>query len=661
MSDRPLRFLLAVHNHQPVGNFESVFAQGFEDCYRPFLRAVLRRPSFRFAAHYSGPLLEYMKLRERESWEILAELVGRGQVELLGGGFYEPVLSVIPERDRLGQLRMMGDYLAEHFRVRPRGIWLTERVWEPTLPETLARAGVEFTLLDEEHFRSAGVADTHASYATEEGGSAVRVFPIDKKLRYLIPFRGLDDLREYLGPIRASGGLAVLGDDGEKFGMWPGTKDWVYGRGWLEDFFRFVEENGVRMTHFGEVLDSDPPAGRVYLPPASYEEMMEWALPAEAAEALVALKKSLPAEAGRFLRGGVFRDFFAKYPESDRLHKRMLLVSGEVAERGGADARAELFRGQGNDPLWHGVFGGLYLPHLREASYGHLLRAEKLLARGTDSGWRIRDYDADGEGEAIILGEAFAAIVAPRKGGGLLEIDHYPLSRNLADVLGRRREAYHVERGPEHTSDGGSIHELAKELPGGARELFRYDAHERLSGLDRIYEPETMIGSLDAVALEDRAAFVRARYEAEVRGARLRLEAAGPAALSRLPLELNLEKTFVLSTDGLEVRIVLRNPGRTGGAFQLGSEWNLYQNPEEFSLGDGAASLCGGRLRWRAEGAKLLAFPVETLSQSERGYDIIHQGYCLLASWRIVLPPGGVFETSVRLESVPAASGGEAH
>ena len=100
MADRPLRFLLAVHNHQPVGNFESVFARGFEVCYRPFLRAVRTRPSFRFAAHYSGPLLEYMRRRERECWDILTELVRRGQIELLGGGFYEPILAVIPERDR---------------------------------------------------------------------------------------------------------------------------------------------------------------------------------------------------------------------------------------------------------------------------------------------------------------------------------------------------------------------------------------------------------------------------------------------------------------------------------------------------------------------------------------------------------------------------------
>jgi 4-alpha-glucanotransferase len=146
------KFLLAVHNHQPVGNFLSVFEQAFADCYLPCLRNVHKHPRFKFAAHYSGPLLEYMRDREGEAWDILRSLVKRGQVELLGGGFYEPILSVIPERDRLGQLGLMNDFLEEHFGVRPKGIWLAERVWEPDLPRTLSKAGVEYTFLDEEHF-----------------------------------------------------------------------------------------------------------------------------------------------------------------------------------------------------------------------------------------------------------------------------------------------------------------------------------------------------------------------------------------------------------------------------------------------------------------------------------------------------------------------------
>ena len=212
-------FLFAVHNHQPVGNFQWVFKKAFRDCYEPFLNTLASHPAIRFTLHFSGPLWEYMAAKEKRSWDLVAEMAGRGQLELLGGGFYEPVLPIIPEEDRIGQLRLMSDFLAENFGRRPRGIWLTERVWEPHLPKTLAAAGIVYTLLDEEHFHYAGVKDTERPYITEEEGSPLILFPVSKELRYLIPFRLLPDVHAHFREVAGRGGVAILGDDGEKFGL----------------------------------------------------------------------------------------------------------------------------------------------------------------------------------------------------------------------------------------------------------------------------------------------------------------------------------------------------------------------------------------------------------------------------------------------------------
>jgi alpha-mannosidase len=46
--------------------------------------------------HYSGVLLEWLEERHPEFFDQLRELCGRGQVELLGGGYYEPILLSIP-------------------------------------------------------------------------------------------------------------------------------------------------------------------------------------------------------------------------------------------------------------------------------------------------------------------------------------------------------------------------------------------------------------------------------------------------------------------------------------------------------------------------------------------------------------------------------------
>jgi len=644
----PFAFLFGVHNHQPVGNFRSVFEQAFADSYRPFLEALLRYPGVKVTAHYSGPLLEYMEAREKTCWDFLRELVGRGQVELLGGGFYEPILTIIPEEDRQGQIRMMSDFLAEHFGRRPRGIWLTERVWEPSLPKTLGRAGIEYSLLDEEHFHYAGIRDLHAYHITEDEGFSLKIFPIDKKLRYLIPFRGLEEIGSRFDDIAALGGLAVLGDDGEKFGLWPGTKAWVYGEGWLDRFLTFLESRGVRTLTFAEALDSRPPAGRVYLPPASYEEMMEWVLEPAAAARLEDLKRAVPVESRRFLRGGFFREFFLKYPESHHLHKRMLHVSKKVRESGRTQALKDLYRAQGNDPYWHGVFGGLYLPHLREAAYESLLKAESALP--PEAAWTAVDFDCDGRLELVWRDERIGLFVKPSAGGAIIEIDDLPLARNLTDVLSRRPEAYHVRRDPAD-STGGSIHELAKELPPGAERLFRYDLRPRWSCLDRFLESETGPERLGEDERRDLGDFADRDYQWIASGPVLRLSCLGSVRVGEEPVFVRIEKDIIPDQTGFRVVTRLRNEGGTRASFLFAPEWSFYQIESEISSENDGVLLCSGRWTFRIEPSGVIGqVPIETLSQSEKGFDIIRQGVCLRPCWPVELDPFASFTAEVVLK-----------
>ncbi|HOW85445.1 MAG TPA: DUF1926 domain-containing protein [Candidatus Aminicenantes bacterium] len=626
-------FLFAVHIHQPVGNFPSVIGAAFARCYGPLLEGLARHPGFRFALHCSGPLWEYMERNERTCWDLVHELAGRGQVELLGGGFYEPILSIIPEPDRLGQIRMMSDFLAENFWRRPRGLWLAERVWEPGLPRTLAAAGIEYTLLDEEHFHYAGVHDLAATYVTEDEGRPLRVFPIDKTLRYYIPFHPLDDLAAYLGRIR-EGGAAILGDDGEKFGLWPGTHDWVYGQGWLERFLAFVEDRGIRMTHFSEYLDSRPAAGRIYLPPASYEEMTEWVLEPWEQAAYRALKAQAGPEARRFLRGGFFRDFCRKYPEANALHKRMVFVSRQLQAAGDPPAgRVELYQGQCNDPYWHGVFGGLYLPHLRESAYRHLLEAER--ATPDPDGWQAFDYDCDGREELVRRDPVFGLIAKPAAGGALVEIDYRPWPRNLSNVLSRRVEAYHREPGAEEEGSGKSIHELGKTVPPEAAELMRPDPYPRFSAIDHFFRAGTTAEQFRRHEFGEEGDFVSGEFVAEAAGRTLTMERRGLVRAGDEHVPVAVRKTVAPFGGILSVDIEIENLADRPLALTYGSEWNLLAFPHELELlGRDGASLYGGRLLFEPAGAEALwSFALRTLSQSEGGFDIIHQGYCFCPVW----------------------------
>src|ERR1700690_268892 len=148
--------VLLIHAHQPVGNFDEVMERTYERSYLPFVECVARHPRVRLGLHYTGSLLEWLAEKHPEYIQRIGALVARGQVEIVGGGFYEPILIAIPYEDRIEQIRRLSRFIEEHFGKRPSGAWLAERVWEPQLPAALAEAGVEYTLVDDSHFLTAG-------------------------------------------------------------------------------------------------------------------------------------------------------------------------------------------------------------------------------------------------------------------------------------------------------------------------------------------------------------------------------------------------------------------------------------------------------------------------------------------------------------------------
>ena len=335
----------------------------------------------------------------------------------------------------------------------------------------VASTGLKYTIVDESHFRYAGFSeeDIFGYYVTECEGFTLSLFPINKRLRYAIPFRPpeetLETLRFYATD---SGHLAVTyADDGEKFGIWPGTYRWVYEEEWLEKFIVALEKNQewVRMLTFSEYLEKLPPQGRAYLPPASYDEMMEWALPPLSALAFEDMVEELKREGryekyGPYLRGGVWENFLVKYSESNHLHKKMLQVSQKVhralARRNRISgekitpppALQALWKGQDSCAYWHGLFGGLYLNYLRHAVYQNLITAERLAEIREHGGGKylhheILDFDKDLHPEILVATSDLGAIFKPDYGGALIELDYRPKRFNLTNVLTRRPEAYH--------------------------------------------------------------------------------------------------------------------------------------------------------------------------------------------------------------------------
>ncbi|HET9699674.1 MAG TPA: alpha-amylase/4-alpha-glucanotransferase domain-containing protein, partial [Burkholderiales bacterium] len=449
--------LFGVHAHQPVGNFPEVLDDAHRRCYRPFLQVLHRYPEFRFAVHFSGWLLQYLMEHYPQDMALLTDMVRRGQVEMFGGGDTEPVLAAIPSCDRVGQIVALSDRLERALGQRPRGAWLTERVWESGVVPALADSGVRYVTVDDYHFLCTGRAAEELSghFTTEEDGRVLDLFPISEALRYRLPFSPAREAVDYLESLAGrAGAAAIYFDDIEKFGIWPETYQWVYEKGWLEQFIRGVLASPrIRTLRYRDYHETARTRGVVYLPTTSYIEMNEWTLPAAAgaryAEMVEEAKRGGWYEKDKaFLRGGIWRNFFSRYPESNWMHKRMLGLSRRVAalapERRGPEIMARLYEAQANDAYWHGLFGGLYLPHLRRAVYGAIVGLERMLDRLEPRPPReCRDADLDGVEEVFLQTGEIQAVARCDGRAALCELDCYELAQNFGDTLRRHPEHYH--------------------------------------------------------------------------------------------------------------------------------------------------------------------------------------------------------------------------
>ncbi len=695
---RKFQLVLLLHAHQPVGNFESVLENAYAQCYLPFIEVLGRHPSIRVCLHYSGSLLEWIETAHPEYFERLRQFVRSGQVEIIGGGFYEPILIAIPPEDRIQQIRRLADYIEEHFGARPGGAWLAERVWEPQLPSTLKAAGVDYTLVDDNHFLGAGfeLDQLYGYYTGEDQGQIVKIIPGLKSLRYFIPFHSVEENLQFLRKTASQhpDGFAAMGDDLEKFGIWPGTYDHCYRNGWLENFFRALDASTdwLETSTPRTALASRMPTGRADLPTASYTEMMEWALPTPARNRYHALTQEFSSRPDElpFIRGGIWRNFFSKYSESNLLQKKMLHVSAKLRSlmrSAQSDSNADqlrsaeklLLRGQCNDPYWHGVFGGLYAPHLRTALWRSLIQAETI-ADGVSHGTREFsnseqiDFDADGSKEIYFTSESYAVLVHPQDGGTISAIDSRGSNVALINSLKRRPESYHAKirsKAGHNSAAVQSIHEQMRTKEDGLERWLNYDRWPQHSFRVLLFGRDKTQRDCELVHLDENAAVAGGRYT--------------PSGLTEQNVSLTSQeghgwsarKAFSLrrTRAGFDVvcDVVLQRVAQVAASVNVGIEvvvnFLAPSAPDRYFESAGkrlplrwSGAVPASQLRvvdeWQKTGVTLVApdahefwiCPIETVSESEDGFERIYQGSKIVTVWPVDVPPGREWNGQLTLQ-----------
>jgi len=715
-----VRLVLAFHNHQPVGNFDGVFEQAYRDSYHPFLDVLQDYPEIPFGLHTSGSLLEWLEVRHPEYIDRVRKMVASSQIEIIGGAFYEPILSNIPRRDRIGQIQRYSEHLNQLFQTSVRGLWLPERVWEQSFAGDIAAAGLQYTMVDDYHFRCAGIPQSELMgyYSTEDEGRLLFMFPDSERLRYLIPFAKPEECIAYLKEIATTyeNPVIVFGDDGEKFGSWPETHQHVYTDGWLRKFLDLLRDNEswIKVTTPSGVLDHVAPIGRTYLPDASYREMTEWVLPPASQKEFVSLTRLHPDNEEwqrlvRFTRGGYWRNFRTRYPESNEMYARMIDVSNRLATLQAKDDLSEdaqelledavthLYRSQCNCSYWHGAFGGLYLPHLRNAVYKELIEAEMLMDQVTrgSGAWvdvAVGDFNLDARQEMKLSNHRMVALFSPAVGGHLYELDLKANEINILATLNRRPEPYH-QRIIDHANnvvsagdaDLASVSKEIKFRQPNLEKKISYDKWPRKSLVDLFLQPSathedfrrgnSMIGDFATGTYEasvrkgDQKIAVEMRRKGRVTD--LHGEVRKIVVLSsdrpneiliqyhvagfpqNVPLHFGVELNFAAMPGGADDRYFYDAAGQRLGTLDTMLD---QHNSERISLVDEWLGLDVSVEMSRAGG--IWTMPIETISQSEGGFEAVHQSVCIVPHWEFMMPEQGAWVVDLRIvfdSSVAAA------
>lgn len=411
---KQIRLLLVVHNHQPIGASHQRLEDTFWQCYQPFLDCFEEFESLRLSLHFSGGLLEWLGLHQLDYLAKLNHLVAAGRIEIVGGGFYDPILAWLAERDAVGQIRMTQAWVEERLGARPTGVWLAEQVWEPSLPRVLARAASTYTLVSARAFELGGYRRDPllGYYITDAQGDSVAVFPIDERLSALLGDRSVARTMAQVGALAADpdgpARAVTCAVDGEGVDV-----DWF-----RELFHALSEQDVVELHPVGEFLDAAPSSGRVYLPSASRSKVF-------------------------------FSKFLVENPEANWMLQRAHRVSALLSRAMGGDKAVEM---AGENPpdmlrsLWRATGYDAYVPpgmfsaELRHANYANLLRAEQAVeqrqrSRGDHLEHCWLDLDKDGHDEVEVTGQFITAYIKPASGGCLAELDYKTAHFNALNTL----------------------------------------------------------------------------------------------------------------------------------------------------------------------------------------------------------------------------------
>ena len=411
MAETKISLVLGSHANVPYGAETAEFEKIYTTTLLPFVSSLYRYPRILAVLHYSGVLLHWIERSHPELFMLLEDMVARKQIEMLGGGFYEPMLPIIPPQDKIGQIELMTTYLRRHFGKRPQGCWIPEYAWEQALVSPLAACGMSYTFLNERQFSLAG--GRQAPCICEDQGKLITVFPVSQSLEEALAEK---NIAEVLNTLPADTGGAV-------FSIFPGK---IYARA--------DESPDTTWNRFFEEF-------------SLCENLVETVSPGKLAKSMKGLQKLCFPDSAGTEKNAPPRRFTILHPEARGIYAKMIFTNVLINQLRGDKSRKqsaheELWKAQGSALFCATGKQGLHNNMLRNAAYSALLGAERITReKGKFAPSLVPfDFNMDGEQEWLFQDTRINCYVQPA-GGGIFELDYLPKGWNYLDSC-RGRTAF---------------------------------------------------------------------------------------------------------------------------------------------------------------------------------------------------------------------------
>ncbi|AEJ19428.1 alpha-amylase/4-alpha-glucanotransferase domain-containing protein [Gracilinema caldarium] len=431
-----VKVIILTHHHVPFGSSGEEFESYYTKRLKPLVTSLYKAPHFSILLHCSGVLLEWIEKHHPELFMLLEELINRKQIELLGGGYYEPVFPLLSVTDKIGQIELLTTYIRKHFGKRPRGCWLPGMFWEQNYASVLNTCGIDYAFVHYDQFlHTRNDESINHIFITEDQGKLSTLFPVK-------PIGSCDEAIAYLDKYK------TIVKKGER-------EDQIL------SLLINLESVGPEDTYIDEVergFDS------LFAYISKESECFDLTLP------IKYLKQDVKA-VKTYLTGVNPRQSLVKYPEANDIYGKMIYVHTLVNQLRGdkarkKNAREELWKAQGIDMFYMDSSRGIQNRMLRKAVYKSLLEAERITR---EKGVFIPsiltfDFNLDGKPEYVIQGNEISCCIS-QKGASVFELDYFPVATNYTDTFRLQEEG--GTRSYKRTSfveylcpAGSSLHEI---------------------------------------------------------------------------------------------------------------------------------------------------------------------------------------------------------